>query len=85
MYNLPTVATVGTVFMDAALREQCAVKTIWTVYKLNPVKASIETSGSGKVDTEICLSQSHPRQTSYVNSLADQTYHLPIWSGLPPP
>lgn len=43
MYNLPTVPTVGTVFMDAALREKCAVKTIWTVYKLNPVKASIET------------------------------------------
>ena len=32
MYVLPTVPTVGAGFRDTALREQCAVETIWTVH-----------------------------------------------------
>lgn len=38
MYVLPTIPTLGAIFKDAALREECVVETIWT---LKPVKASI--------------------------------------------
>ena len=32
MYILPTITTVGAVCKDVALREHCAVETIWTVH-----------------------------------------------------
>lgn len=40
-YTLPIVPTVGAIFNDIALREQCVVKTIWMVYWLNPVNLHI--------------------------------------------
>lgn len=38
---LPTVPSVGVIFKDAALREQCVVETIWMVYMNESIKASI--------------------------------------------
>ena len=35
-YTLPTVPTVGPIFKDAALREQCVVETTWMVYVTEP-------------------------------------------------
>ena len=36
MYILPTVPTVGAIFKNAALRDQCAVETIWMVGVIEP-------------------------------------------------
>ena len=41
MYNWLTVFLVGVIIEDTALRKQCVIETIWTVYVPNPVKASI--------------------------------------------
>lgn len=38
---------------------------------------------SWEMDAEIYLSYNHLRQVPQVCSLADLTYHLPIWSSLP--
>ena len=32
----PIVSTVGAIFKEAALREQCVIETIWTVYVAEP-------------------------------------------------
>ena len=31
MYTLPTVPTVGAIFKEAVLREQCVLETLWMV------------------------------------------------------
>ena len=40
MYFCP-LPSVGVIFKDAALREQCVVETIWMVYMNESIKASI--------------------------------------------
>ena len=36
MYVLPTVLTVGAIFKDTALREQCVIESIWAVSIAEP-------------------------------------------------
>ena len=61
---------------DTALRQKGG-------YMLNPVKVSMQTHKIWQAGVGVYVSCSHWRPASYVRSLAYETCHLPMWSGLP--
>lgn len=75
-HTLPIIPTVGAIFNDIALKEQCVVKTIWMVYWLNPVNLHI--TFKILVDKPGDLFLAAAQEVSYVRSLPCYTCHIPI-------
>lgn len=71
MYAFPTVPTVGAVFKDITLKEQCVVETLWMVYMPEPHEGLLhKLLRFWQAGVESYPSCGLPSQASDVSSLA---------------